>query len=116
MKDYNEILKRIKEFRDERDWMQFHNPKNLACSIAIEAGELLEHFQWKDSEESAKHAIARRDEISSEIADVAIYLIELADNLEIDLLSAIDRKLAINEEKYPIEKSRGRSDKYSDLT
>src|SRR6185369_13260628 len=101
MTELEELRERIRDFRDARDWMQFHNPKNLACSIVIEAAELLEHFQWKTPEESAEHAKMRRDDISTEIADVAIYLIELADNLGIDLFAAIDQKLSINEAKYP---------------
>lgn len=116
MKTLDEAIERIRKFRDARDWMQFHNPKNLACSIVIEASELLEHFQWKTPEESHHHASSKRDEISEEIADVAVYLIELADNLGIDLLAAIDRKMAINEAKYPVEKAKGSAAKYTELT
>ena len=108
---YQQLLEKIRLFRDERDWMQFHNPKNLACSIAIEAAELLEHFQWKTPEESTDYAKKSSAEISEEIADVAIYLIELADNLGIDLIAAVDRKLSINETKYPVEKAKGTSTK-----
>jgi NTP pyrophosphatase (non-canonical NTP hydrolase) len=115
MSDLADLTARIRAFRDARDWMQFHNPKNLASSIVIEAAELLEHFQWKTLEESTEHASNRRDEISTEIADVAIYLIELSDNLGIDLLAAIDRKLAINEQKYPVDKAKGSSVKYNPL-
>jgi NTP pyrophosphatase (non-canonical NTP hydrolase) len=95
--------------------MQFHNPKNLAISISLEAGELLEHFQWKSMEESEAHANAARSEISEEIADVAIYLFELADNLGVDLLAAVDAKLAKNEAKYPVEKAKGSAQKYNQL-
>ena len=98
-----------------RDWKKFHNPKNLACSISIESAELLEHFQWKSPEESAAHAVEKRDELSEEIADVGIYLIALADHLGIDLLEAIDRKLAINETKYPVQKAKGSAAKYNKL-
>ena len=80
-----QVMARIRAFRDERDWMQFHDPKNLAVSIAIEAAELLEHFQWKDKAESERHAAENRNAVAEEIADVAIYLLELADNLGIDL-------------------------------
>ncbi len=113
--DLDTLLKKIRAFRDERDWMQFHNPKNLACSIMIEAAELLEHFQWKSPEESSEHAAIQRDEVSAEIADVAIYLIELADNLGIDLLAAIHQKLEINEQKYPVAKATGSAKKYNEL-
>lgn len=114
MDTLDQTIKNIRMFRDARDWMQFHNPKNLACAIAIEAAELLEHFQWKTPEESAQHADARRDDLSEEIADVGIYLIELADNLGIDLLAAIERKLSINAAKYPAAKVKGSSQKYSE--
>ncbi len=115
MSDLADLTERIRAFRDARDWMQFHNPKNLACSIVIEAAELLEHFQWKTPKESAAHVIASKDQISTEIADVAVYVIELADNLGIDLHAAILRKMAINEAKYPVEKAKGSAAKYTDL-
>lgn len=115
MSDLAEVIQRIRAFRDARDWMQFHDPKNLACSIAIEAAELLEHFQWKTPAESAQHAVAKKDELSEEMADVAVYLLELADNLNIDLIAAIHRKMAINEAKYPVEKAKGSALKYTEL-
>ncbi len=115
MNELVEITQRLRAFRDARDWKKFHNPKNLACSISIEAAELLEHFQWKTPEESAAYAVAKRDELSEEIADVGMYLIALADNLGIDLLEAIDRKLAINETKYPVERAKGTAKKYTEL-
>jgi len=116
MHTIEQTIERIRNFRDARDWMQFHNPKNLACSIVIEAAELLEHFQWKTPKESAEHATIRRDEVAAEMADVAIYLIELADNLGIDLLTAINQKLDINEQKYPVAKAKGSAKKYSEFT
>jgi len=117
MSDLADLTQRIRAFRDARDWMQFHNPKNLACSIVLEAAELLEHFQWKTPEESEAYvnAPANKEQISTEIADVAVYLLELADNLGIDLHAAIVRKMAINEAKYPVEKSKGSSAKYTEL-
>jgi dCTP diphosphatase len=114
-KTIDDVLARIRTFRDERDWMQFHDSKNLAVSIVIEAAELLEHFQWKDKEQSAKHVIEQREAISDEIADVAVYLLELADNLGIDLMDAIVRKLEKNAAKYPIAKAKGVATKYTDL-
>jgi dCTP diphosphatase len=114
MNELDQIRSRIRKFRDERDWMQFHNPKNLACSISIEANELLEHFQWSTPEESQTIARKKRMEISHEIADVAVYLIELADNLGIDLAKAIAEKMAHNETKYPAAKVRGSSKKYTE--
>jgi dCTP diphosphatase len=114
MSDLNQIRRRIRKFRDERDWMQFHDPKNLACSISIEANELLEHFQWSSSRQSFAVARKSKTEIAQEIADVAIYLIELADNLGIDLTKAVFEKLKHNAEKYPADKVRGSSKKYTE--
>jgi len=106
---------RIRQFRDERDWLQFHNPKNLAISISIEASELLEHFQWSTPEQSFEIASKKKESVAAEIADVAIYLIELADNLKIDLPKAIMEKISENEVKYPVHKARGNSLKYTEL-
>ncbi len=111
----DEILKNIRRFRDERDWMQFHTPKNLAVSISIEAAELLEQFQWKDEAAVEKHINTHREDIADELADVAIYLVELADNLHIDLISAMTRKLEKNALKYPINKAKGVATKYDKL-
>lgn len=108
-------MNRIRQFRDARDWLQFHNPKDLAVSIAIEAAELLEEFQWKSPEESKRYAAENRERIADEVADVAIYLLELTDVLGIDLSAAIHAKLDKNERKYPVEKSRGNSKKYTEL-
>jgi dCTP diphosphatase len=113
--DLRSIQQKIRTFRDERDWMQFHNPKNLAISISIEAAELLEHFQWKSYEESEKHASEATGQLADEVADVAVYLIELCDNLGIDLEAAIHAKLTKNAAKYPATKARGSAKKYTDL-
>jgi dCTP diphosphatase len=110
-----DVIEEIRQFRDARDWKQFHDPKSLAVSISIEAAELLEHFQWIDKAQSEKHAAENVGEISDEIADVAIYLIELADVLGVDLKTAIRTKLAKNAVKYPVEKSRGKITKYTKL-
>lgn len=110
----DQILQQIRTFRDERDWMQFHNPKNLACSVSIEAAELLEHFQWTTPEESLDVATRKKTEIAHEIADVAVYLIELADNLGIDLAEAVTVKMKLNAEKYPVDKVRSSAKKYNE--
>jgi dCTP diphosphatase len=110
-----EILEKIRTFRDERDWMKFHDPKNLAVSISIEAAELLEHFQWKDEKAVEQHVRDNRDEIADEIADVAMYLAELADNLGIDLIKAMETKLDKNARKYPVAKAKGIATKYDKL-
>jgi len=105
----------IRAFRDARDWLQFHNPKELAVAITAEAGELLQHFAWQSPEQSTRRVAERRSDIESEIADVAILLFELADNCGIDLASAMRAKLARNEERYPVEKARGSNKKYNEL-
>jgi dCTP diphosphatase len=110
-----EVLAAIRKFRDERDWLKFHDPQNLAASVAIEAAELLEEFQWKDREASWRHAEQNREAVADEIADVAIYLFELADILKIDVGHAILAKLEKNAVKYPVDKSRGKSTKYDKL-
>ncbi|MDD4879919.1 MAG: nucleotide pyrophosphohydrolase [Candidatus Omnitrophica bacterium] len=115
MGEVSGITKKIIKFRDDRDWMQFHDPKNMAVSIILEASELLEHFQWKTKEEVEKYIIQNKTEIKDEIADIALYLFELADNLGISLLSAMEEKLKKNGMKYPVEKARGRHTKYNKL-
>ena len=115
MDDIKKITEKIKKFRDERDWMKFHDPKNMAVSIILEASELLEHFQWKTTEEVEKYAKQNHAEIKDEIADIALYLFELADNLDISLISAMEDKLKKNAMRYPVEKARGRHTKYDKL-
>ena len=105
----------IRAFRDARDWMQFHAPKELAVAIAAEAGELLQHFVWQNAAQSQERARERRGEIAGEIADVAILLFELADNLDINLAEAMRAKLRQNELRYPVAKARGSNKKYSEL-
>lgn len=115
MNDFNEIIQKIRKFRDERDWMQFHNHKDMALSLVLEATEVLEHFQWKKPEEVNAHAEKSKDEIAEELADVAMYLFELSDNLGIDLKKAIQDKLEKNAKKYPVEKAKGSAKKYNQL-
>lgn len=115
MNEIMQIIEKIKKFRDDRDWMQFHDPKNMAVSIILEASELLEHFQWKTTEEVEKYARQNHAEIKDEIADIALYLFELSDNLGISLIDAMYQKLKKNEMKYPIEKAKGKHTKYNKL-
>lgn len=110
-----DILQKIRKFRDERDWMQFHDPKNLAVSIVIEAAELLEQFQWKDEKAVKQHIRENKEGIADELADVAIYLAELSDNLGIDLIQAMNSKLEKNAKKYPVAKAKGVATKYDKL-
>ncbi len=106
------IQQKIIEFRDARNWRQFHNPKDLAISLSLEAGELLENFQWKSSEEAVQ---ANFENIKDEIADVIIYALLLSHELGIDVEEAITNKIKKNEQKYPIEKSFGSKKKYNEL-
>jgi NTP pyrophosphatase (non-canonical NTP hydrolase) len=112
-----ELRARVLAFVHERDWEQFHSPKNLSMALAAESGELMEHFLWSDS--PASQAVAqdpkKRPAIEAEIADVVIYALEFANICGIDLAAAIETKMAANAKKYPIEKARGRSDKYTEL-
>lgn len=106
------IEKKVNAFRDARDWRQFHNEKDLAISISLEASELLELFQWRSSEKVVE---TKQSEIEDELADVMIYSIMLASNLDLDIEEIITNKLAKNNLKYPVEKSKGNSDKYTEL-
>lgn len=105
-------MEEVNRFRDERDWRQFHSEKDLAISISLEAAELLELFQWNTSEETVKNSI---EDIKDELADVLIYSMMLASNLDLDLEEIILNKLEKNNEKYPVDKSRGSKKKYTDL-
>lgn len=115
MGEIAQLTEKIKNFRDERDWQQFHNHKDMALSLVLEAAEVLEHFQWKKPDEVEAHAVQCKEDIADELADVACYLFELADNLKISLPQAIESKLAKNAQKYPIEKAKGRITKYHQL-
>jgi len=115
MSETKAIIQKIRKFRDERDWMQFHDSKNMAISIVIEAAELLENFQWKTQEEVERYVKEHKGDIEEEIADIAIYLFELADNLGIDLTEAMEKKLEKNAKKYPVDKARGKHTKYNKL-
>lgn len=105
----NEALERLREFRDARDWKQFHNPKDLALAISIESGELLEAFLWKAPEQ------ADREKVQEELADVLSFALLLADSCGFDANQIILEKIAKNEKKYPVEKARGTAKKYTEL-
>jgi NTP pyrophosphatase (non-canonical NTP hydrolase) len=109
------LSEQLAAFAAARDWDQFHNPKNLAMALAGEAGELVEHFQWLTFEEAANLPRTTREEVALECADVLLFLLRLADKLDIDLAAAARRKLALNARKYPVAKSRGRATKYTKL-
>lgn len=115
IKSLADLRDTLRAFTAERDWDQFHSPKNLASALIVEAGELLEHFQWHSSEDSSRLDAQELQEIEEEIADVLFFLVRLADKLNVDLLAASARKLDLNRKKYPVEKARGRSTKYTKL-
>lgn len=104
----------IREFVDERDWEQFHSPKNLAMAISVEVAELVEIFQWMTELQSQNLNQKQKQAVEEEVADVMTYLIRLSDRLDIDLVRAVERKLVISRKKYPAELVRGRSQKYSE--
>lgn len=103
----SKVIDRIRKFRDDRDWRQFHTPENLAKAISIESGELLEHFLWNND--------FNKEEVSDELADVLIYCIHMADALNVNIEDIINNKMDQNEKKYPVEKAKGTSKKYTDL-
>jgi NTP pyrophosphatase (non-canonical NTP hydrolase) len=113
--DLSEIQKRIIKFRDERAWKQFHNPKDLSLSLVLEAVEVMEHFQWKTEEEAQKHIAEHKDSIGDELADVLYWVLLMANDLDIDLYEASERKLKKNGEKYEVSKSKGNHKKYTEL-
>jgi dCTP diphosphatase len=113
MADLETIQQKIIAFRNERDWAQFHDPKNLAEALSIEAGELLENFLWKTTEQSRNLTAEELKNVKEELADIFIFLTYLSEEYKIDLFAEVERKIAINNAKYPIEKSKGSSKKYS---
>lgn len=115
MNDLSEVREALRRFAAERDWDQFHSPKNLASALAVEAAELLEPFQWLTDDQSRCLSPEQLKAVRAELADVLIYLVRLADKLDVDLLQAARDKLAENAAKYPVEKARGTSRKYTDL-
>ena len=109
MKETEEIKQALINFRNERDWEQFHNPKDLALAINVEAGELLELFLWKNPEE------ANREKVKEELADILAYAFLLADKYGFDIKEIVMDKIKINGEKYPVDKSKGSAKKYNEL-
>ena len=114
MNDLDELRARINNFADERDWNQFHSPKNLSMALIVEAGELVEQFQWLKESESYDLSKEKLAAVEEEIADIFVYLIRIAHQLDIDLISAAKTKIELNESKYPAEKVRGSARKYTE--
>lgn len=115
MSDIKTLTSKIIAFRDIRDWKQFHNPKDLSLSLVLEATEVMEHFQWKNKEDMERYIIYNKKEIGEELADVLYWVLLISHDLKIDIKDSLERKLKINEEKYPIKKAKGKHTKYNKL-
>ncbi len=113
-KSFDELQKMIRQFVDERDWNQFHNPKDLSISMSLEAAEVLEHFQWKNDEEMAEYIKTHKEDIGEELADVLYWVLLLANKIDTDLSEAFQKKMQKNAAKYPIEKAKGNHKKYTE--
>lgn len=111
----DDFIKRLNAFRDKRDWRQFHNPKDSAISLSLEALEVLEHFQWKNEKEIKEYIKTHKDDIGEELVDVLYWVLLLSNDLHINLEKAFEKKMQQNEKKYPVNKSHGRHTKYTDL-
>ena len=111
MDSLEELKQRLRQFARERDWEQFHSPKNISMALIVEAAELVEHFQWLTQEQSKKLPPDAFRQVEQEMADVFLYLVRMADLLGIDLIDAADRKIAVNAKKYPAHEVRGKADK-----
>src|SRR3990167_4139318 len=115
MPDLKKLQQRVVEFRGARDWEQFHNPKDTAVSLLLEAAEFLEHFQWKSSDEIKAHIKQKHADVSEELCDVLYRVLLIAHDLEIDIEKEFERKMKKNETKYPVSKAKGRHTKYTEL-
>ncbi len=113
--ELKKLTERIIGFRNARDWKQFHKPKDLAISLSLEASEVLEHFQWKSEKEIEEYVKTNKDEIADELADVLNYVLMMAHDFDIDIFAASEKKIVKNENKYPVEKAKGKHTKYNKL-
>ncbi len=114
MKNLDQLRHELRKFAADRDWDQFHSPKNLAMALSVESAELLEHFQWLTEKQSSKLTGTKLAEVAKELADIQIYLVRLADKLNIDLMQSVTEKFAENCKKYPADLVRGQSKKYNE--
>ena len=112
MDSLNDLANQLRQFASEREWQQFHSPKNLSAALSVEAAELLEHFQWLTEEQSRQLSPEQLEAVGAEVADVLLYLIQLASALGIDPIAAAQAKLKLNALKYPVDRTRGSSKKY----
>ena len=115
MSDIDKLTRQILKFRNDREWEDFHYPKDMAISLALEAAEVLEHFQWKTPKEVEDYLKTHRERIGDELSDVLWWVLLMSFDLKIDVVKAFERKLLENEKKYPVEKSRGTHKKYTEL-
>lgn len=115
MDKIKELTEKLAAFRDERDWKQFHNPKDCAISLLLEAAEVLEHFQWKSKEEMEKYIMTNKTDIGEELADVLHWVLLMSHDLNIDVFDVLEKKIAKDAEKYPVEKAKGKNKKYTEL-
>jgi NTP pyrophosphatase (non-canonical NTP hydrolase) len=115
MSDLKKLQSRVLKFRDDRNWKQFHNPKDLAISLLSEATELLDEFKWKTSEEIEIHLKTDKDAVADEVMDVLYHVLLISADLEIDIAKEFERKMLKNEAKYPVEKAKGSHKKYTEL-
>jgi dCTP diphosphatase len=112
--DFDRIKKQVRQFVAEREWDQFHSPKNLSMALIVEAAEMVEHFQWLTEEQSCNLTLEQLSEVELELADIQVYLISLAEKLQLDLIAAVEKKLVLNARKYPADQVRGSSKKYTE--
>lgn len=115
MSDIRKLTKKVTDFRDARDWKQFHNAKDMALSLMLEAAELGEHFQWKNEKEIAKYIKSNKNGIGDELADILYWVLLIANDLDIDISKAFEKKLKKTAKKYPVKKSKGKHTKYNRL-
>lgn len=115
MPHIDELNLKLRQFRDDRDWLKYHTPKDLAISIALESAEVLEHFQWKTTEEIEQYLASHKGKVTDELADVLKYVLHLADILNVDIVDAAIKKLEHDSAKYPIDKIKGKYVKYSQI-
>lgn len=115
MSDIKKLTEKIVKFRDARDWKQFHNPKDMALSLVLEATEVLEHFQWKTQKEIEEYIKTNKDDIGEELVDVLYWVLLMCNDLEINISDALEKKIKKNERKYPIDKAKGKHTKYNKL-
>lgn len=115
MLNIKKLTEKIIAFRDARDWKQFHNPKDLAVSLSLEAGEVMECFQWKNDKEIEEYLQNNKEELAEELADVFNFTLLMCHDLDIDIMEASEKKLIKNDQKYPVEKAKGKHTKYTKL-